>query len=243
MSIYMQKEGSKKDKLALPIIERFLKKNNIRYHISTPNEKKNMIIINIKCKALSNYMLNVLNVYVDKVKNIDIEKLISENNYENLKSFYYGLLYSEGSIDEEDVTPRYTFDNKSNILTTVFNLLSFFIEKKPTSRTLDKRYGAVKTRTLRKFFEVSGCEKYIYTKIQKITKTDKYVGEVYDLTIENDPSFMVENCIVHNSCSSFITNFFLGLTNVDRIKASVTMLPTRFLSADRIIAGSLPDID
>ena len=54
---------------------------------------------------------------------------------------------------------------------------------------------------------------------------------------------MVENCIVHNSCSSFITNFFLGLTNVDRIKASVTMLPTRFLSADRIIAGSLPDID
>ena len=45
------------------------------------------------------------------------------------------------------------------------------------------------------------------------------------------------------SCSSFITNFFLGLTNVDRIKASVTMLPTRFLSADRIIAGSLPDID
>ena len=45
------------------------------------------------------------------------------------------------------------------------------------------------------------------------------------------------------SAPSYLTNFFLGFTNIDRIKADVKMFPTRFLTADRILAGSLPDID
>lgn len=43
---------------------------------------------------------------------------------------------------------------------------------------------------------------------------------------------------------SFIVNKFLGLTEVDRIKAPVKLYPSRFMSAERIITSrSLPDFD
>lgn len=46
------------------------------------------------------------------------------------------------------------------------------------------------------------------------------------------------------SAVSFYVNHLLGLTEVDRIKAPVTLYPTRFMSAERILQSrSLPDID
>ena len=46
------------------------------------------------------------------------------------------------------------------------------------------------------------------------------------------------------SAVSFYINKLLGLTEVDRIKAPITLYPTRFMSAERILSSrSLPDID
>ena len=46
------------------------------------------------------------------------------------------------------------------------------------------------------------------------------------------------------SAVSFIINNFLGLTEVDRIRAPVKLYPSRFMSAERILnSRSLPDID
>lgn len=46
------------------------------------------------------------------------------------------------------------------------------------------------------------------------------------------------------SAVSFYINKLLGLTEVDRIKAPITLYPTRFMSAERILESkSLPDID
>ena len=46
------------------------------------------------------------------------------------------------------------------------------------------------------------------------------------------------------SAVSFLINHLLGLTEVDRMKAPITLYPTRFMSAERIILQrSLPDID
>lgn len=45
------------------------------------------------------------------------------------------------------------------------------------------------------------------------------------------------------SAVSFFTNSLLGLSSVDRMKIPVEMFPDRFISADRILAGNLPDID
>lgn len=46
------------------------------------------------------------------------------------------------------------------------------------------------------------------------------------------------------SAVSFYLNKLLGLTEVDRINAPITLYPTRFMSAERILSSrSLPDID
>jgi DNA polymerase III alpha subunit len=46
------------------------------------------------------------------------------------------------------------------------------------------------------------------------------------------------------SAVSFYVNKLLGLTEVDRISAPITLYPTRFMSAERILSSrSLPDID
>lgn len=45
------------------------------------------------------------------------------------------------------------------------------------------------------------------------------------------------------SCVSFFTNTLLGMSSVDRHAIPVEMFPERFISADRILAGSMPDVD
>lgn len=43
---------------------------------------------------------------------------------------------------------------------------------------------------------------------------------------------------------SFYVNHLLGLTEIDRLKSPITLYPTRFMSAERILSSrSLPDID
>lgn len=45
------------------------------------------------------------------------------------------------------------------------------------------------------------------------------------------------------SAVSYFTNMLLGFSSVDRYSIPVEMFPDRFVSADRILSGSLPDID
>jgi DNA polymerase III alpha subunit len=45
------------------------------------------------------------------------------------------------------------------------------------------------------------------------------------------------------SAVSFFTNHLMGLTSVNRVTAPVHMYADRFVSADRIMTGSLPDVD
>lgn len=45
------------------------------------------------------------------------------------------------------------------------------------------------------------------------------------------------------SASGFLTNNYMGLTTIDRFNADVPLYPERFLTKDRVLSGSLPDID
>lgn len=45
------------------------------------------------------------------------------------------------------------------------------------------------------------------------------------------------------SAPSYYSNALLGLSSIDRFSIPVEMFPDRFISADRILSGSLPDID
>ena len=45
------------------------------------------------------------------------------------------------------------------------------------------------------------------------------------------------------SGASYFTNTLLGFSSIDRLAIPVTMYPDRFISADRLASGSLPDLD
>ena len=45
------------------------------------------------------------------------------------------------------------------------------------------------------------------------------------------------------SAPSYFTNMLLGLSSIDRFRIPVTMYPDRFISKDRLLSGSAPDID
>lgn len=83
---------------------------------------------------------------------------------------------------------------------------------------------------------------FYYIKPETIEQTDKSKTKVYDLQIEEEHSFVVNNIAVHNSGVSFLINYLLGFTEIDRMKAPVRLFPTRFMSTERILASkSLPD--
>lgn len=45
------------------------------------------------------------------------------------------------------------------------------------------------------------------------------------------------------SACGFATNFALGFTSINRLKIPVKMYPERFISKDKLLSGSMPDID
>ncbi len=59
--------------------------------------------------------------------------------------------------------------------------------------------------------------------------------------VENEGGILTTTA--RGSASSFVTNKLIGLTTVDRYTSEVPMYPERFLTKDRVLAGSMPDID
>lgn len=243
--LYLENDG-KKDVVAKERICNFLDKYNIPYTISKV-KNKNMNIMYIRSRAFYNFILKEYEIYdKNKTKYLNICKIISNNNKSNLQGLFDGLIHSDGSFDKANdcITTRYAFDNTSNNLVALFNLLVYITQNTISSRVIDNRskHTSIKTRTCRKDYYVK--DGYILSKIRCLENIINYQGFVYDLTIKNDPSFMVENVIVHNSCSSFLTNMLLGFTTVDRLKTKVPILQQRFMTADKIIKShSTPDID
>ena len=86
--------------------------------------------------------------------------------------------------------------------------------------------------------------KYEYKIIEDCGMADYFILDHYIV----DKSVNEYNAILtksgRGSAVSFYVNKLLGLTEVDRISAPITLYPTRFMSAERILSSrSLPDID
>lgn len=85
-------------------------------------------------------------------------------------------------------------------------------------------------------------KRYVYFVVEDVEILKNVKTSVYDLEVEDSHSYLLNNMIVHNSAVSFYINNLLGLTEVDRLKAPTKLYPSRFMSAERILATrSLPD--
>lgn len=66
----------------------------------------------------------------------------------------------------------------------------------------------------------------------KRKKVYKYTGKVYDINVDKDHNYTIENCIVHNSAAGSLVLYLLNITHADPIKYN--LLFERFLSADKL---------
>jgi len=80
-------------------------------------------------------------------------------------------------------------------------------------------------------------DKYFYFRVNEV-KTQRYGGKVYDLSVEDDPSYIINGSVVHNSAAGSLVSYLLGITDIDPLKHN--LLFERFINIDR---KDVPDID
>lgn len=86
--------------------------------------------------------------------------------------------------------------------------------------------------------------KYEYKIIEDCGMADYFILDHYivDRAVKEYDAILTKSG--RGSAVSFYVNKLLGLTEVDRVSAPITLYPTRFMSAERILSSrSLPDID
>ena len=68
-------------------------------------------------------------------------------------------------------------------------------------------------------------------KINKISK--KYFkGKVYDITVEGEHTYTINDCVVHNSACGSLTAYCLGITTIDPLRFNLIF--ERFISQARM---------
>lgn len=223
---------------------------------SNKSKSKKLEQISISSKILNEYISK--EIFISKKgKDKQFNPKFFNETIKNQKGILNGLFLSDGSNKDNN---RENFDNTSLSLINAYKVLS-----------LNTRHGINSLSVREKHIDINGyinkesyklrrsnnifnsikiserCiedDKYWYLPLKEIIFLPKQKTKVYDLTIEDSHSYLINNMIVHNSAVSFYVTKLLGLTEVDRIKAPITLYPSRFLTSARVLeTRSLPDID
>lgn len=170
-------------------------------------------------------------------------KLLDQSN-DNLKWLYLGLLKTDGSTKNG----KKCFDNTSLSLVSAFRILSGYTQNEVLAMDVrlehdDNRgyhnresYKARVALTPSKYKKDSD---FYYLKIENITRHPKHRETVYDITVKDSHSFVVNNIAVHNcggSCVAYITD----IIDLDPVKWNTNF--ARFCNENRHEVGDI-DID
>ena len=185
------------------------------------------------------------------------EKLFYQSE-KNLKAILNGLIITDGSVGKE--AARDSFDNMSTSVIGAYRILTAAVTDSVTNLVVRKEHEDprgyhshtnYKVRTMnntenhsKASYRTSSDENYIYLPVFEVKPIEKTKRKVYDITVENSHSYVLDSIVVHNSSVGYFTNTLLGFSKVDRFKSPVTLYPERFISKTRILeTHSLADID
>ena len=137
---------------------------------------------------------------------------------------------SEGiHVDKEFKIPKVTDGNSNKVLQKLIN-----------EGWAKERHNVPKE----KWKEYINQIKYEYKIIEDCGMADYFILDHYIVKKAVEEYNAILTRSGRGSAVSFYVNKLLGLTEVDRISAPITLYPTRFMSAERILSSrSLPDID
>ena len=164
----------------------------------------------------------------------------------------YKRYKQQGILDEDEVTEALQntliFDNAEGVtIDKEFKIPK--ITEGDSNKVLKKliNEGWAKERNnvpKEKWSEYIEQIKYEYKIIEDCGMADYFILDHYivDRAVKEYDAILTKSG--RGSAVSFYVNKLLGLTEVDRISAPITLYPTRFMSAERILSSrSLPDID
>lgn len=217
---------------------------SLGFYVCQENRKNNNTLLTVSNKAIFNLFKELFPSYTyagDKSLPLNFRTL----NNELLKSMISGLLDSDGTKTKyklnniKTISKTLALEIKESL--TYIGLPSkIYIEKNPV------RYG-VKTSTSynvafpdldlnQNYKNVIIKENGYFSKITKITNTRaKYV---YDITVEDDHSYLTTNGSVHNSVGGSLVAYLLGIHHADPIEYNLIF--ARFHNKEK---KSYPDID
>lgn len=221
------------------------------------NKKRTCVSLEISCKPIA---IMFKQLFGESAKYKKVPDFLITNNQEVVKALIEGLMETDGSMPTNyDFKLKYSSISYNLIsqIKLLFASIGYYatinerVHKKHTNWNNEYSLTISGKQLLRlkedifpdmickqqRYFrnEFYEDEENFYFKIQQKTN-HKYEGEVYDLTIEDDSSFMINNCAVHNSGAGSIVCYAIGITDVDPIRFD--LLFERFLNPDR---ASMPD--
>ena len=93
------------------------------------------------------------------------------------------------------------------------------------------------------FEKAYGLEANVYAKLEYFNPAgsvkDRVAKAIIDDAVQNEGGTLTTTS--RGSSASFVTNKLLGLTTIDRFNSDVPIYWQRFLTAERVNAGSMPD--
>ena len=226
------------------------KRLGIETHERVYNNGKNLIQLYMKSNIFKEFIIDF--VFINGHSDVFNFDLVEKQSKKNIEGLVKGMIMSDGSTKGK--WGRYSFDSTSPTLIEGFRQASSIVGTEPMSVAvrdahIDSRgYSNKESYKVRWYSdrksEIPRDDNNWYLKVTRIKKHKNVTTKVYDLSVRNNPSFVIGNIAVHNSAPSFYVNKLLGLTDIDRISAPITLYPTRFMSKSRILeTRSLPDID
>jgi DNA polymerase III alpha subunit len=158
----------------------------------------------------------------------------------------------QGVLTEEEVTEALNntlvFDNAEGIhIDKEFKIPKITEEdsNKTLKKLINQGWNKEKNNVPReRWKEYIQQIKYEYKIIEDCGMADYFILDHYIVKKAVEEYGAILTRSGRGSAVSFYVNKLLGLTEVDRISAPITLYPTRFMSAERILSSrSLPDID
>ena len=253
--------------------EKFLKpvknhfKNNffleVQAHVDDKQKEHNRKILDVHRK----YNIPIIHandshyIYPNDAKNRDLFLKAKGIVYEEEGGFIldypdsdeiYRRYKLQGILTEEEVTEALTntliFDNSEGVhIDKEFKIPK--VTDGDSNKVLQKliNEGWAKERNnvpKEKWKEYIKQIKYEYKIIEDCGMADYFILDHYIVKKAVEEYNAILTRSGRGSAVSFYVNKLLGLTEVDRISAPITLYPTRFMSAERILSSrSLPDID
>lgn len=209
--------------------------------------KKNLIQLLVHNKSLVNILRDFFPDYKNTSNTKHLPYFFRQLNEEQLKFIILGVIDSDGFKKEKsragNIVNRISIDSTSYRLICELKELLLYLKTKSSINTrkefLRGKYKCKKSYKLRfskkDFYNTSELAGY-YSKILKIEETTN--NYVYDITVNEDHSYLTSNYVVHNSVGGSLIAYLLDIHRADPIKYNLIF--ARFHNKEK---SSFPDID